>query len=139
MSIDIAELRRLLTEATPVPWGLDSYSPISLDEFDEDEPNALLLFAAVNALPELLDENDRLVSRLALSGRALEESHQSITEYEKRIAQLEAALRRVRPLIGCDMGEECAEYGHWEDCAIKVAGAIIDGALENKEAKANDQ
>lgn len=76
--IDVGELRRLIEAATPGPWALDSDEEYDI-MIDGDDPfacvlegflvgahrptreaNAALIVAAVNALPSLLDENERL-------------------------------------------------------------------------------
>ena len=44
--------------------------------------------------------------------------------------RMRKALESLRSFIYCDMGAECAEHGHWEDCAIRVGGAVIDNALK---------
>lgn len=63
--IDRAELRRLLSEATPGPWkaegsqvrGPDRVLVAAAREYSTtvDRPDALIITAAVNALPDLLD------------------------------------------------------------------------------------
>lgn len=94
--INIAELRKLLAEATPDFAQELSFrlGKLKASAFLHVSPNdGALIAAAVNALPGVLDENDRLVSRLALSGRALEEANQSITELEAEVARLREANR----------------------------------------------
>ena len=71
---DHAELRRLLDEATPGPW---EYLSIGPDDSYRvvakawgvaaacDYKDARLIVAAVNAIPALLDELDRLQATLA--------------------------------------------------------------------------
>lgn len=62
---DTTELRRLLAEATPGPWSVEEYPDmpgsfyVKAGVFGLHE-NAALIVAARNALPALLDENDRL-------------------------------------------------------------------------------
>jgi hypothetical protein len=79
MTIDIAKLRELLAAATPGKWTWDDYaimaeqsqhdvtvlcSPGGCGPVDCDPANAALICAAVNALPELLDEVERLRAAL---------------------------------------------------------------------------
>lgn len=79
MTVDVAELRRLLAKGTRGPWlqGTHVDEPralVSIEALDvsllgtdadgmavvEDEADAALICAAINALPDLLDEVERL-------------------------------------------------------------------------------
>ena len=100
------ELRRLLTDKSP----------------DPQTANCRLANAAVDALPGLLEENERLVSNLALTNRCNDEFNQKLkVEVARRrehlerldaiikisnwraarIAQLEAALQYVEDECVC--------------------------------------
>lgn len=87
MSADIAKLRELLAEAPPAPWtvtqGTPSMSGSKWTIRREDVPGIRvsghtyghgchvenLIVAAVNALPELLDEVERLRAEKAAASR----------------------------------------------------------------------
>jgi hypothetical protein len=83
----IDDIKRLLAEATPGPWNVHTqadgdyllhthtpytygvatvYAPSEADEAAEGEANAALIVAAVNSLPDLLAERDRLREALRL-------------------------------------------------------------------------
>jgi hypothetical protein len=49
-----------------------------------------------------------------------------LRDRERLLEEARTAFKKLRPFIYCDMGEECAEHGHWEDCATNVAGKILD-------------
>lgn len=81
MTVDTAELRRLLAEATPGPWrtevggqvwswvrpnGRRFVATTRYRTHPEDAPNAALIVAAVNALPGLLDRIEELEAENAL-------------------------------------------------------------------------
>jgi len=79
---DIAKLRGLLERATPGPWTTERYDgPVDFDVYADDgraivcrafgpdenkdrraEYNAALIAAAVNALPQILDEHERAMA-----------------------------------------------------------------------------
>lgn len=77
MTTDNAALRELRAAATSGPWGLEpdeggvtevvmatslsAYVPI----LTADDADAALIVAAVNALPDLLDERDRMLATIA--------------------------------------------------------------------------
>lgn len=76
------ELEKLLAAATPGPWEVSErtkdwrpqvvsteHGPICtmhIPEVGDADPNAALICAAVNALPELLEENEKLREALRL-------------------------------------------------------------------------
>ena len=78
MSADYSELRRLL----------EKRGKVADDNWDD---RADLATAAVEALPGLLDENDRLVSKLAIANRTIDEQNQSITELQAEVARMHQA------------------------------------------------
>jgi hypothetical protein len=83
MTTDTARLRELLAKATPGPWYADTSTPgeiviyggerfignvsarVQQRMFDLDATNAALIAEAINALPGLLDEVDRLRNAVA--------------------------------------------------------------------------
>jgi len=75
------ELERLMREAMPAPWRLNEDGTISLASGAKapwrqtDRANCALIVAAVNALPELLAERDRL--RQALEELSVDDFHSS--------------------------------------------------------------
>ena len=103
----LTDLRRLLAEATPGPWRFDGFDRI-LSKDDEAQlatvygaacqdqdgyPVALLLVAAVNALPVLLAERERLREALTtidrewsrtggVSGDAIAKARAALAEME---------------------------------------------------------
>ena len=87
--IDIARLRRLLEEGTPEPWELDPEDMIwgagELISSDASGPDAALIVAMHEALPQLLDEIERLREGLQ---DALEDHPDC------------ALVDRLRPLLG---------------------------------------
>ena len=114
----IREIEGLLARATPGPWTLgDEYPQTSVDRdwcsidgqdwgafarvavrLDrepnaEGEANAALIVAAVNALPALLDERDRLAKRIVfdLEPRALA-AESLLAALGERVKELEAGL-----------------------------------------------
>ena len=75
MQPDTAELRRLLTEATPGPWGAKgmNFYGNHMVLGTSSAVNADLIVAAVNALPGLLDRIEELEA-VADAARELVES-----------------------------------------------------------------
>jgi hypothetical protein len=117
VTVDRAELRKLLAEATPGRWRptkytggaqVDgpSYCVADCIESEHHDADAALIAAAVNALPDLLDELDALRVRVAeLESdvqRRIDESnaHGVVcvaldTEKTARVERLEVALHRI--------------------------------------------
>ena len=117
----ITDLRKLLAEATPGPWRFDGFDRI-LSKDDEAQlatvygaacqdqdgyPVALLLVAAVNALPVLLDAAER-EQRLREALRELRQWAGSLqmsvvdTIPASTFAKVNAALAETEPTRGLD-------------------------------------
>jgi len=75
---DTQKLRELLAKATPGPWALNDDDTISLASGEKTawrqahRANCALIVAAVNALPELLNEVERLRAEMDRMREALE-------------------------------------------------------------------
>ena len=115
MNIDTAELRRMMAEATPGPW-------VRAGLFDNPH-DAALSTAAVNALPALLDEVERLrggcedcdiarrdfahsqdldyVKWAAERERLTAENAALLARAEAAEAKVTQVLDELRPIIGC--------------------------------------
>ena len=127
--IDIAELRRLLAEASPGPWEYDGVpvddshwtvaeiargAPLPMIEVPGSEAkdanaDAALIVALRNAAPELLDrleraeeERDELARKLVIATNALEE----IYEYGPQLAETEAPVTARKALAQIDGDSE---------------------------------
>lgn len=90
------ELKKLLAEATPLPWthASDKLAAGNIKASD----NARLIVAAVNALPELLAERDRLREALVFYA---DESNYIETTLPLDLSQ---ETRKQAPRIGADCG-----------------------------------
>jgi hypothetical protein len=110
MTTDIKELRRLLAEASPGPWDTNTSGEEEFDDlFDHiridglawqlgTEEDARLIAAAVNALPELLDEVERLRGAKARRLAGEKPSTAQMNRYELKQAQ--ARIDRALELLG---------------------------------------
>ena len=102
---DLKELKKLLAEALPTPWKAlsdDGTFDIASDGIPEnedryawigevdEEPNAALIVAAVNALPELLAKVKRYEAALNLVQENVEASASS---YQVRVETISRVVR----------------------------------------------
>jgi hypothetical protein len=107
MTIDIKQLRALLAAATPGPWSEGVHGNANVVHFDGDDiravaeadaSNAALICAAVNALPELLDEVEWL--RVALESdkfdELLERYDMLNVGYREEVARVARLHERLR-------------------------------------------
>lgn len=140
--VDRDELRRLLDEATPGPWmaegsqvlGPDGVLVAAVREHSTlvDRPDALIIAAAVNALPGLLDALDKAEGhRDSLAATLIEVQREKLAP--------EWAIERVREMHTlaherCNFPEsafcECAD-AHCEECGASYPCPTIQ-ALDGK-------
>ena len=101
MTISITALRALLAAGTPGPWeyGALAYSGRYLRDGRgyvfanvDDDGNGALITAAVNALPELLDEVERL-QRLALEACEVALHSSPTVEDRRRVETIRKVAR----------------------------------------------
>lgn len=104
MTTDTDALRKALAAATPGPWEHDGgwtvtapspegwEGPYMVTMTDQCRADAALIVAAVNALPDLLDERDRMLATIARVEAALEATHRH-GEFKTRQAVLAALAR----------------------------------------------
>ena len=105
MTTDTTELRRLYAAATPGTWFANSKTNYTLVEayrtdipmtmqnvctildFDDrpSRPNAALIAAAINALPDLLDELERLRADMEMLQANIENSHPNHKAWAVRV------------------------------------------------------
>lgn len=104
-TLDLEELKALLAKASPLPW-MSEQDQVRRQETDSQiaktfgvvqDRNAALIVAAVNALPDLLDEIERLRARESVGG---------ITE--KRLAAARHAI--VQASINLAFGDTVAAH-----------------------------
>ena len=141
---DVAELRRLLDEATPRPWhawdrgiGFEvhteaEHNPIRCDPLNSGfretfcGPDARLIAAAVNALPTLLD-------RLAHMTEARDNAR-------AEVERLTAKVERVRALAdewtyNGEFGWDNGSHAYGTDCVVQAldyAAAKLRRALDEE-------
>jgi hypothetical protein len=108
--MDFDELKRLLADAEPTPWNSPKWRSITL------HPNNLLIVAAVNALPDLIAELERLRADVRMAGAEVVTHHSIMEAQGKRIKRLKAALREYRtfhehdgPCSMCDQADAALE------------------------------
>ena len=49
----------------------------------------------------------------------------TIRDLKVEVDKLRGVIKHLSRLVTCDMGEECAEAGHWEDCAITISRELV--------------
>ena len=123
---DVAELRRLLSEATPRPWeaegsqlwGPDGVLVAAVREHSAivDRPDAHLIAAAANSMESLLDDADALRAELAHMTEARDNARAEVGRLAALVAEVRELHRESRGSLAALYPNPICECGKDYPC-----------------------